>query len=126
MSRLPHCLKQAGIFVKTYRGQRVGLSTLWPDWQMRPFACELRMSHPQCGEIGLCTGMPRSPKVVCCRFRTWRLPNEHLRHFDRDSLVAPLAHSGFECVTLNRFEVGIRLQPGEAGANILSVFFRKV
>ncbi|OHV80688.1 hypothetical protein ORS3428_27845 [Mesorhizobium sp. ORS 3428] len=42
-----------------------------------------------------------------------RLPNEHLHHFDRDSLVALLAHNGFECVTLNGFEDGIRLRPGE-------------
>ena len=60
-------------------------------------------------------------------FRTWRmrLPNEHLHHFDRESLVALLAHSGFECVTLNCFEDGIRLRPGEAGPNILSGFFRQ-
>lgn len=60
-------------------------------------------------------------------FETWRmrLPNEHLHHFDRDSLVALLAHHGFECVTLNGFEDGIRLRPGEAGPNILSGFFRK-
>ncbi|WP_245474179.1 class I SAM-dependent methyltransferase [Mesorhizobium sp. M2A.F.Ca.ET.042.01.1.1] len=60
-------------------------------------------------------------------FRTWRmrLPNEHLHHFDRDSLVALLAHNGFDCVTLNCFEDGIRLRPGEAGPNILSGFFRK-
>ena len=60
-------------------------------------------------------------------FQTWRmrLPDEHLHHFDRDSLVALLAHNGFECVTLNCFEDGIRLRPGEAGPNILSGFFRK-
>ena len=60
-------------------------------------------------------------------FRTWRmrLPNEHLHHFDRESLVALLAYSGFECMTLNCFEDGIRLRPGEAGPNILSGFFRK-
>ncbi|WP_245459980.1 methyltransferase domain-containing protein [Mesorhizobium sp. M1B.F.Ca.ET.045.04.1.1] len=60
-------------------------------------------------------------------FRTWRvrLPNEHLHHFDRDSLVALLAHNGFDCVTLNGFEDGIRLRPGEVGPNILSGFFRK-
>jgi hypothetical protein len=58
-------------------------------------------------------------------FRTWRmrLPNEHLHHFDRESLVVLLADSGFECVTLNCFEDGIRLRPGEAGPNILSGFF---
>ena len=61
-------------------------------------------------------------------FRTWRmrLPNEHLHHFDRQSLVALLAYHGFECVTLNGFEDGIRLRPGEAGPNILSGFFRKL
>lgn len=60
-------------------------------------------------------------------FSTWRmrLPDEHLHHFDRESLVALLAHHGFDCVTLNTFEDGIRLRPGEAGPNILSGFFRK-
>jgi hypothetical protein len=60
-------------------------------------------------------------------FRTWRmlLPNEHLHHFDRESLVALLAHHGFECVTLNTFEDGIRLRPRETGPNILCGFFRK-
>ena len=60
-------------------------------------------------------------------FSSWRmrLPNEHLHHFDRESLVNILAHYGFECVTLNCFEDGIRLRPGEAGPNILSGFFRK-
>lgn len=38
---------------------------------------------------------------------------------------ALLAHNGFDCVTLNGFEDGIRLRPGEAGSNILSGFFRK-
>lgn len=60
-------------------------------------------------------------------FRDWRmlLPNEHLHHFDRESLVALLDHHGFDCVTLNTFEDGIRLRPGETGPNILSGFFRK-
>lgn len=60
-------------------------------------------------------------------FRTWRmlLPNEHLHHFDRESLVALLAHHGWDCVSLNTFEDGLRLRPGEAGPNILSGFFRK-
>jgi len=60
-------------------------------------------------------------------FRAWRmlLPNEHLHHFDRESLIALLGHHGFECVTLNTFEDGIRLRPGETGPNILSGFFRK-
>lgn len=60
-------------------------------------------------------------------FRSWRmlLPNEHLHHFDRESLVALLDRHGFDCVTLNTFEDGIRLRPGETGPNILSGFFRK-
>lgn len=59
-------------------------------------------------------------------FGDWRmlLPNEHLHHFDRQSLTALLAHHGFDCVTLNTFEDGIRLRPGETGPNILSGFFR--
>ncbi|ESW78198.1 hypothetical protein X773_20780 [Mesorhizobium sp. LSJC285A00] len=61
-------------------------------------------------------------------FETWRmrLPNEHLHHFDRQSLVALLGHNGFECVTLNGFEDGIRLRPGEVDPNIPSGFFRKL
>lgn len=60
-------------------------------------------------------------------FRDWRmrLPHEHLHHFDSESLVALLADSGFDCVTLNCFEDGIRLRPGEDGPNILSGFFEK-
>ena len=58
-------------------------------------------------------------------FRDWRmlLPNEHLHHFDRESLTALFAHHGFHCVSLNTFEDGIRLRPGETGPNILSGFF---
>jgi hypothetical protein len=60
-------------------------------------------------------------------FRSWRmlLPNEHLHHFDRDSLPALMAHHGWDCVTLNTFEDGLRLRPGEEGPNILSGFFRR-
>lgn len=60
-------------------------------------------------------------------FRDWRmlLPNEHLHHFDRESLVALLDHHGWDCVSLNTFEDGLRLRPGETGPNILSGFFRK-
>lgn len=60
-------------------------------------------------------------------FRNWRmrLPDEHLHHFDRESLVALLGHHGFDCITLNTFEDGIRLRPGETGPNILCGFFRK-
>jgi hypothetical protein len=60
-------------------------------------------------------------------FRDWRmlLPNEHLHHFDRESLVALMDHYGFQCVTLNTFEDGIRLREGETGPNILCGFFSK-
>lgn len=60
--------------------------------------------------------------------RDWRmlLPNEHLHHFDPDSLVALLAHHGFRCLTLNAFEDGIRLRPGETGPNIISGLFERV
>ncbi len=60
-------------------------------------------------------------------FRDWRmlLPNEHLHHFDKESLVGLLGHYGFECLTLNTFEDGIRLRPGETGPNILSGMFKK-
>lgn len=58
-------------------------------------------------------------------FRAWRmlLPNEHLHHFDRESLVAMMQHYGFRCQSLNTFEDGIRLREGETGPNILSGFF---
>jgi hypothetical protein len=61
-------------------------------------------------------------------FRSWRmrLPNEHLHHFDRESLVALLAHHNYSCAALNCFEDGIRLRPGEAGPNILCGFFNRV
>jgi hypothetical protein len=60
-------------------------------------------------------------------FRNWRmlLPNEHLHHFDRDSLSALMAHHGWNCVTLNTFEDGLRLRAGETGPNILSGFFQR-
>ena len=76
--------------------------------------------------------------VPYCRYRElgpageawmkdWRmlLPNEHLHHFDPASLVAVLEANGFDCVTLNTFEDGLRLRPGETGPNILSGFFTK-
>ena len=60
--------------------------------------------------------------------RQWRmlLPNEHLHHFDRKSLVDLMAHHGYRCDTLNTFEDGIRLRVNETGPNILSGFFTKV
>ncbi|MFK8113423.1 MAG: class I SAM-dependent methyltransferase [Rubripirellula sp.] len=60
-------------------------------------------------------------------FRNWRmlLPNEHLHHFDEESLPAFLEHHGFVCLELNTFEDGIRLRSGETGPNILSGLFRR-
>jgi len=61
-------------------------------------------------------------------FRNWRmlLPNEHLHHFDPDSLIALMAKCGFHCETLNTFEDGIRLRENETGPNILSGFFTRI
>lgn len=60
-------------------------------------------------------------------FRDWRmrLPDEHLHHFDEQSLPQFLAHHHYECLELNTFEDGIRLRPGERGPNILSGLFRR-
>ncbi len=60
-------------------------------------------------------------------FREWRmrLPNEHLHHFDQESLTALLSHHGYECINVNHFEDGLRLREGEAGPNILSALFKK-
>ncbi len=60
-------------------------------------------------------------------FNGWRmkLPNEHLHHFDPSSLKAVLSHHGYDCVTLNTFEDGMRLREGETGPNILSGFFTR-
>ena len=59
-------------------------------------------------------------------FRDWRmlLPNEHLHHFDDQSLPRMMDHFGFDCLSINTFEDGIRLRPGETGPNILSGLFR--
>ena len=60
-------------------------------------------------------------------FRDWRmrLPDEHLHHFDRDSLCALLEHHGFRPIDLNTFEDGLRLRKGETGPNILCGFFER-
>ena len=42
-----------------------------------------------------------------------------------DSLTALFAHHGYRRVTLNTFEDGLRLRPGETGPNILSAFFSR-
>jgi hypothetical protein len=60
-------------------------------------------------------------------FRTWRmrLPDEHLHHFDPESLGALLGHHGWRCTDRNTFEDGLRLRPGETGPNILCAFFER-
>ena len=60
-------------------------------------------------------------------FDSWRmrLPNEHLHHFDKKSLVNLMNHYGFRCQDLNFFEDGMRLREGETGPNILSGLFEK-
>ncbi len=59
-------------------------------------------------------------------FQNWRmrLPDEHLHHFNPDSLIALLAHHGYECKNLNTFEDGLRLREGEQGPNIICGFFQ--
>jgi len=60
-------------------------------------------------------------------FRGWRmkLPDEHLHHFDPDSLCALLNRHGYRRVDLNTFEDGLRLRAGETGPNILCGFFER-
>jgi hypothetical protein len=60
-------------------------------------------------------------------FRGWRmrLPDEHLHHFDPDSLCGLLRHHGYRCADLNTFEDGLRRRAGETGPNILCAFFEK-
>jgi hypothetical protein len=60
-------------------------------------------------------------------FRDWRmrLPDEHLHHFDPDSLCRLMSHFGYRCIDRNTFEDGLRLRPGETGPNILCAFFER-
>ena len=60
-------------------------------------------------------------------FSVWRmrLPDEHLHHFDPDSLCALLNHHGYRCLDLNHFEDGLRLRSGESGPNIICGFFER-
>jgi hypothetical protein len=60
-------------------------------------------------------------------FRTWRmrLPDEHLHHFDTESLCELLRGHGYRCTDLNTFEDGLRLREGETGPNIICGFFER-
>lgn len=60
-------------------------------------------------------------------FSGWRmrLPDEHLHHFDPDSLCKLMAHHGYRCTDLNTFEDGLRLREGETGPNVFCAFFER-
>ncbi len=85
------------------------------------------LSRLQADHLALAVPYCRQRELGDDWFRNWRmlLPNEHLHHFDPDSLTALLKHHGFDCVTLNTFEDGMRLRPGETGPNIISGFFKR-
>lgn len=83
------------------------------------------LDHLQTDTLAVAVPYSRWRKLGDDWFDTWRmrLPDEHLHHFDEESLCALLAHHGYRCVTLNTFEDGLRLRAGETGPNILSGFF---
>jgi hypothetical protein len=60
-------------------------------------------------------------------FRSWRmrLPDEHLHHFDPESLGALMNHHGYRCIDLNNFEDGLRLREGESAPSIICGFFER-
>jgi hypothetical protein len=60
-------------------------------------------------------------------FRDWRmrLPDEHLHHFDPESLCALMRKNGYRCSNLNFFEDGLRRRGGETGPNIICAFFER-
>lgn len=59
--------------------------------------------------------------------REWRmrLPDEHLHHFDPDSLCAFMKHRGYLCLDLNHYEDGLRIREGERGPNIICGYFER-
>ena len=59
--------------------------------------------------------------------KNWRmlLPNEHIHHFDNDSLCAWMDDQGFDCLHTIVLEDGLRLRAGETGPNILTALFKK-
>jgi len=58
-------------------------------------------------------------------FDGWRmrLPDEHLHHFDPESLEKLMEHNNYHCLEINTYEDGLRLRDGEEGPNIFSGFF---
>jgi len=84
------------------------------------------LSKIKCNYMAIAVPLSRWKELGDDWFRDWRmrLPNEHLHHFDKESLVKLMKHHGFECVDVNYFEDGMRLREGETGPNILSAFFK--
>ncbi|NND97402.1 MAG: class I SAM-dependent methyltransferase [Pirellulaceae bacterium] len=84
------------------------------------------LSHLQTDYLVLAVPFCRWRELGDDWFRNWRmlLPDEHLHHFDDSSLRNLMNHYGFDCVTTNTFEDGIRLRSGEQGPNILSGLFK--
>jgi hypothetical protein len=60
-------------------------------------------------------------------FLNWRhrRPNEHLWHFNNESLVNFFKENGFENIYLGNFEDTIRKNPNDTQPNILSAVFKK-
>jgi Methyltransferase domain len=60
-------------------------------------------------------------------FLKWRmrLPDEHLHHFDPQSLCALMKRFGYRCIDLNNFEDGLRIREGESGPNIICGLFER-
>ena len=123
-----------GVQFMGWQATKTSPSALEPDWDVVGMFDVLE-HIPDLSFLGKLKTNYVAIAVPYCRwkelgddwFRDWRmlLPNEHLHHFDKESLVAFMEHHNFRCLTLNTFEDGIRLREGESGPNILSVFFEK-
>lgn len=85
------------------------------------------LGRANCKFMALAVPFCRQKELGDDWFRDWRmrLPNEHLHHFDEESLLSLMKHHGYECLDVNFFEDGMRLRDGETGPNILSAFFEK-
>jgi hypothetical protein len=81
----------------------------------------------QTSALAVCVPYCRWRELGDAWFRDWRmrLPDEHLHHFDPDSLCALMNRHGYVCSDLNTFEDGLRLRAGETGPNILCGFFQR-
>lgn len=111
----------------------------WEEALQRPWALAALfdvLEHiPDLSFLGRLQARALAIAVPYCRwrelgdewFRTWRmrLPDEHVHHFDPDSLCALMQRHGYGCTNRNTFEDGLRLRPGETGPNILCAFFER-